>query len=252
MRLERGPDRDPPSWVRKNARVVGRGGGYDAFAREYYEPAHTTSRNFDAATARAVGDWPSRLPTGLILEPGCGRGRVGEFLGVKSDRVVQMDNSPAMLSLVLREEARVRVLHDAERLPFPDGEFGSVVAFLCDAFLGLNFLSEAHRVLQPGGVLCGTTPSHEWGVALRDELGIDVMSTRFILKDGVTLVSSFLYPQAQLKEMLVRTGFSEVEIRAHSVPDDVTTVSEDIVRPAERLGKPPHELPVLYSFLALA
>jgi SAM-dependent methyltransferase len=157
-----------------------------------------------------------------------------------------------MLSLQPREEARLRVLHDAEELPFPDRAFGSVVAFLCDAFLGLNFLSEAHRVLQPGGVLCGTTPSHEWGVALRDELEIDVMSTRFILKGGVTHVSSFLYPQSELNEMLVHTGFSDVEVLAHSLPDDVTTVSEDIIRPAERLGRPPHELPVLYSFLAIA
>jgi SAM-dependent methyltransferase len=227
---------------------------YDVIAGEYYDCAHVTSRNFDAATAVAAADWRERLPVGLVLEPGCGRGRVGEFLGVDPERVVQMDNSLAMLSLANREPARLRVLHDAEALPFPDEEFSSVVAFLCDGFLGLNFLSEAHRVLKPDGVLCGTTPSYEWGAALRELLEIDVMSTRFVLQGGGrALVPSFVYRETQLKEMLELAGFSGPnEIRAHALPKDVLVVSNDILLPAERLGVAPNKLPILYSFWAVA
>jgi SAM-dependent methyltransferase len=84
-----------------------------------------TSRNFDAATAVATAEWRDRLPAGLVLEPGCGRGRVGEFLGLDPTRVVQMDNSLPMFALAGREPAMLRVLHDAEALPFPDEEFSA-------------------------------------------------------------------------------------------------------------------------------
>ena len=227
---------------------------YDAIAGEYYDSAHVSSRNFDATTAAVTAEWRDRLPEGLVLEPGCGRGRVGEFLGVDPERVVQMDSSLPMLRLPDREPARLRVLHDAEELPFPDGEFSSVVAFLCDGFLGLNFLTEAHRVLRPGGVLCGTTPSYEWGTKLRELLEIDIMSTRFILKGGgLALVPSFLYRETQLREMLNRAGFNgRSEIRAHAVPTDSSPISEDITRPAEHLGFAPTQLPILCSFWAVA
>ena len=127
---------------------------YDRLAGEYYDAGHKTSRNFDEATRGALLTLNLRLPTnGLTLDAGCGRGRCGEFLQVPPSQVIQLDNSPAMLSFAGREPSLVRVLHDAEQLPFPSSEFSVVAAFLCDPFLGLNFLSEARRVLSPGGVL---------------------------------------------------------------------------------------------------
>lgn len=229
-------------------------GAYDALAAEYYDAGHLTSRNFDSTTKVAAADWRGKLPDGLILEPGAGRGRVGEFLGVPPDRVVQLDSSAKMLAFPDREAALLHVLHDAEELPFADAEFGCVAAFLCDGFLGLNFLSEAKRVLKPGGVLYGTTPSYEWGSALRGLLGIDIMTTRFLLKSGPQMLApSFLYRRAQLNEMLGRAGFaSEVEVREHTIPSGTSEVSPDITRAAESLGIGVNELPVLYSFRAVA
>jgi SAM-dependent methyltransferase len=158
-----------------------------------------------------------------------------------------------MLRLEKREASRLRVLHDAEELPFPDDEFAVVAALLCDGFLGLGFLSEARRVLATGGVLCGTTPSYEWGATLREDIEIDLMSTRFELRGGGQIVvPSYLYRQVQLRGMLERVGFHEVEIHAHTVPADVLEVSDDVTRPAEQSGVAPHELPILYSFWAIA
>lgn len=227
---------------------------YDEVAAEYYDNAHVTSRNFDDVTTAAVAGWAARLPSGLVLEPGCGRGRVGEFLGVEGDRVVQLDSSPAMLALTDREPCMLRVLHEAEDLPFSAGEFSSVVAFLCDGFFGLGFLAEAHRVLRSGGVLCGTIPAQEWAVALRELIAIDVMSTRFIIRSGERVtVPSFAYPEEQVGQMLRAAGFSaEVAVRRHTLPRNVAEISEDIRRPAECLGVDPHDLPVLYSFWAAA
>jgi SAM-dependent methyltransferase len=230
-------------------------GAYERIAGEYYDDFHRTSRNFDSATAAGLRELAIEIPDGLVLEAGSGRGRCQEYLRLPPARVVQLDNSPAMLSLDGREPALLRVLHDAVELPFPDDEFGCVLAFLCDAFLGLNFLAEAQRVLQPGGLLLGTTPSFEWGVSLREHLKIDRMTTRFRLRAGGELVMpSSLFDAAQLASMLEVTGFARdsISVRSHRLPVDVAEVSPDIAEAAEKRGVSSFELDIIYSFAATA
>jgi SAM-dependent methyltransferase len=226
---------------------------YDILAEEYYEPRHKTSRNFDSATKEALESIDLRIPSGLVLDVGSGRGRCGEYLGIEPARVVQLDNSIAMLSLKPREDAFIRILHDAEELPFPDGEFACVAAFLCDPFLGLNFLAEARRVLSDGGILIGTTPSEQWGRPLRDALGLDPMVTRFVLAGGQEMTApSAIYSNKQLHEMLRVVGFreSKIDINTHTLPDGTDPVSEDILTPAKTSGLSPYSLGILSSFIA--
>ena len=221
---------------------------YDALANEYYDDVHKTCRNFDATTVTALAGIRSNLPSGKVLEVGAGRGRANEFLGIEPQRVVQLDNSVAMLRLEPREDSFLRVLNDAESLPFPDNEFDLVLGFLCDPFLGLNFLSEARRVLKPGGLLVATTPSEPWGKALRGDLGVDDMETRFVLRDGSNVkVPSALYPVAQLRSMLEAAGFKRksIEINSYCLPKTAEPVSDDVIAPAKRLGISPHELSLL-------
>lgn len=226
---------------------------YDQLATEYYSAEHRTSRNFDDATKDALKSLGWTVPPGLLLEPGCGRGRCSEFLGLEWRAVVQLDNSAAMLALEPRERALLRVLHDAEELPFAAGEFACVAAFLCDTFLGLNFLAEARRVLSSGGLLLGTTPSHEWGIALRDAIGLDHMTTRFSLRSGEqVLVPSSLFPADELREMLVEAGYDRttIQVEAHTLPVESVPVSPDIEIAARALDCTLHDLPVLYTFSA--
>ncbi|MGX1793720.1 class I SAM-dependent methyltransferase [Microbacterium sp. NPDC055312] len=226
---------------------------YDALANEYYDDDHKTCRNFDATTLTALAHLRSKLPAGKVLEVGAGRGRANEFLRIEPGRVVQLDNSAAMLNLEPREASFLRVLSDAESLPFPDDEFDLVLGFLCDPFLGLNFLSEARRVLKPGGLLVATTPSETWGKALRGGLGVDDMETRFVLRDGSTVkVPSALYPPMQLRSMLEAAGFKRKSIRisSHCLPADTESVSGDVIAPAMRLGVSEHKLPLLDLFEA--
>jgi SAM-dependent methyltransferase len=228
---------------------------YDRVANEYYDDLHKTSRNFDEATKAALKTAELEIPDGLVLEPGSGRGRCGEFLGLQSSRVVHLDNSERMLSLAPREESLLRVRHDAEVLPFADAEFSCVAAFLCDPFLGLNFLTEARRVLKPGGVLIGTTPSSHWGLALRKNIDIDPMMTRFVLRTGETIqVPSALFSVDELREMLSVAGFdsSGIDISGHSLPEAVSTISPDISAPAERMGISVYALGILDLFVARA
>lgn len=224
---------------------------YDSLAAEYYGTQHKTSRNFDYLTKQALGALGWQAPPGLVLEPGCGRGRCGEFLGAGATDVIQLDNSRAMLDLEPRESSLLRVLHDAEQLPFADGQFSCVAAFLCDPFLGLEFLSEANRVLSAGGVLLGTTPTHEWGVALRDELSIDRMTTRFIVSgEHAVGAPSSLFPEDQLHQMLAVAGFDKagIQIHNHTLPPEAPTVSPDIETAAKALKRDIYDLPILCTF----
>src|SRR5665213_471537 len=113
---------------------------YSRIANEYYDAQlHKTSRNFDEAGRCHLEGWRTLVATdGLVLDVGAGRGRVGEYLGIHASRIVQLDNSQAMLDLVHREQSLLRVLHNAEHLPFGGEQFVAVGAFLCDPFVGLN------------------------------------------------------------------------------------------------------------------
>src|SRR6185437_9304844 len=166
---------------------------YDQIACAYYAIEHRTSRNFDDAARVALGSLSRRVPpTGIVLDVGCGRGRAGEFLGLDPSRVIQLDNSTAMLKLEPREECALRIRHSAESLPFVNQEFACVAAFLCDPYLGLEFLAESYRVLKRGGLFVATTPAYEWGLPLRTALGLNTSMTRFITRQGIILAPSVL------------------------------------------------------------
>ncbi len=227
---------------------------YDRLGADYYGPHHKTSRNFDEATRRAVLLAGLDIPPGLLLEPGCGRGRSQEFLGVEAERVVQLDSSLSMLDLSPREEALLRILHEAEELPFAAGQFSCVAAFLCDAFLGLNFLVEAKRVLvKRKGLLVGTTPSFEWGEALRRLRKIPLWEARFLTSRGEQIVApSNLYTLAELEEMLSVAGFDpeRTQVTPHTLPEIDSAVSPDIKDVAAQQGISVYEIPILYWFSA--
>lgn len=225
---------------------------YDVIATEYYDNAHKTSRNFDQTTIAALQNLRSRIPPdGLILDIGAGKGRSSEFLGVDSKRVIQLDISRAMLEIQPREDCLLRVVHNAEDLPFLDSQFSCITSFLCDPFLGLNFLSEVHRVLSDNGLFIATTPSFEWGDTLRPEIQLDKRSTRFVTKKGDrVIVPSVLVTNEHLAEMLVYVGFEDLHILAHRLSAGTTPVSNDISIPASKLGKSEYELDILCSIVA--
>lgn len=227
---------------------------YDQLAGEYYDLRHKTCRNFDDTTIAALRQLRIHVPSsGLILDAGAGRGRTNEFLSVEPKRVVQLDSSQRMLEIQPREESLIRILHDAQCLPFLDSQFCCVTAFLFDPFMGPKFFAEAFRVLSTGGIFIGTIPSYEWGTALRKQLQLDPSLAYFVTTAGTSvLVPSVLFPVDQLVKMLETTGFavSRIQVQPHRLPLDANPVSKDIVLPASAIGCGVHDLDILYSIVA--
>jgi SAM-dependent methyltransferase len=109
-----------------------------------------------AEFVRALG------PAERALDLGCGDGRLtGELI---AGELTAADVSPVALGRARRRlpEAKLVELDHEAPLPFPDGEFDLV---LCAETLEhvrdvQRLLSEARRVLRPGGELAITTPAH--------------------------------------------------------------------------------------------
>ena len=220
---------------------------YDRIAAEYYETTHVTCRNFDATCKVAAAEFLPQMPSfGLVLDVGCGRGRCQEYLGLNVDRVVQLDASKEMFRIATRERALIRVRGDATSIPLDDGQFAAVIGFLADPFIGLQFFAEAFRVLRPQGVLFLTTPTYEWGSALRGNKEPAISYAKFIIKTKEpVLVPSTLLPASRVQEMLEYTGFSNIVIRSHTLPPGTQPLSPDIQSAATARNVDVYKLPII-------
>ena len=104
--------------------------------------------------ARAVSSSAS-----LVLDLSCGASGLGARLASPGRVVVSVDETESCLRA--EDDGRPLVQADPLHLPFADGSFDAVVTSLG---LGLAqdrtvFLTEVARVLRPGGVFAGLTPS---------------------------------------------------------------------------------------------
>jgi len=93
-------------------------------------------------------------PGRRTLDLGCGEGRVGAELVRLGHSVVGVDSSPAMVAMA--SERHEALVADACALPFEDGSFDLVVAYM--SVMNLDDpeggVREAARVLTPGGRMC--------------------------------------------------------------------------------------------------
>lgn len=158
--------------------------------REFTKAAKVYETDHAGIYEMCKDDYPPMLaelemdPFDNVLDVGCGTGPVIELLAKKypEKHFVGLDITPAMIE-VARSKGLSNaefVVGDAENLPFGDEDFDAV---LCsNSFHHYPnpgaFLSEAHRVLRPGGKLI-----------LRDYTSNDVV---------VWLMNTFEMPLARL------------------------------------------------------
>lgn len=95
----------------------------------------------------------------LVLDLSCGASGLGARLASPGRLVVSVDETESCLRA--EEDGRPLVLADPRHLPFADGSFDAVVTSLGLGLADdrLAFLEEVARVLRPGGVFAGLTPS---------------------------------------------------------------------------------------------
>jgi SAM-dependent methyltransferase len=103
------------------------------------------------------------LPTAgrRTLDLACGEGRLSRSLQTRRHNVVGADASPTMVRFAATHQNPAPVvLADATRLPFAEGAFDLVVAYMClhdiDDMPGA--VAEAARVLQNEGRFCAAIP----------------------------------------------------------------------------------------------
>jgi len=136
--------------------------GWEAEARNWAEFARTAGRD----VAHEDINLPALLrllpePAGLTLDLGCGEGRTGRVLQSRGYRVAGVDAAPTMVWLAAGHETpEPAVLADAAALPFRDGAFGLVVAYMSlhDMDRMPEAVAEAARVLDHGGRLVMAIP----------------------------------------------------------------------------------------------
>ncbi len=96
-------------------------------------------------------------PGRRTLDLGCGEGRLSRDLKAIGHDVVAVDLSPTMVAAARELDRDLEVhLADARDLPFEDGSFDLVAAFMSlqDMDDPDGAVSEAARVLEPGGAFC--------------------------------------------------------------------------------------------------
>lgn len=155
--------RDPIDDVRR---------GFDAVAEKYAERfAHELDEKpFDRQLLEGFG---GRIaPDGRVLDLGCGpAGQIGRELARRGLRVTGVDISAHSIELARSLVPEMDfVVADARRLPFETGSFAACVAFYSLIYGSdddvLASLSEARRVLEPGGLFLAavhgaSTPAEE-------------------------------------------------------------------------------------------
>ena len=119
----------------------------------------------------------SLLPqTWTVLDVGCGNGSLTEALAARFDRVIAVDHAPERIATARRrlEGAEIEFRDgEADDLPVGDAEVDAVFFSLVLHHVPriAEVLSEAHRVLRPGGrvAVADFSPHHD--EAMRAEMG---------------------------------------------------------------------------------
>ena len=154
-----------------------------------------------------LGNWAK----GRCLEVGAGTGEISKFLRQKGHEVVATDIAPGMVQEIKKHGIEAYEC-DAEKLPFPDQSFDTVVAAEILFYLDNpdSFLSEAQRILRPNGQLllsCASNFPVKFYDRVRSYLRAFGISGMYFKEDTLREFMT----ASKLRAMLARNGFDVLE-----------------------------------------
>ncbi len=132
-------------------------------ASEYFDDVRTKEPELLNAWTQSLINWGEIEEDSKVLDIGCGTGQYS--LAIKEMTcadVVGLDNSPGMLSKAREKSPGSWIDGDAMCLPFPEKFFDVAIQMLVLQHVADEpmTISEAYRVLKPGGRLVIVTASH--------------------------------------------------------------------------------------------
>ncbi|MFO7619194.1 MAG: methyltransferase domain-containing protein [Thermoplasmata archaeon] len=189
---------------------------YDVASREFDNMRNNAPT--DALYAQSMIRWGHIRAGCLVLDAGCGTGNhtMGISGACEAD-IFGLDRSPGMLSVANKKARGKWVRGDVLNLPFGNSAFDTVMMILVLQHVDDEpwAISEAHRVLRPGGRLLVATVSHS-------------RIRKHIMRHFPGLVRIDLerfMPVPELKWHARNQGFAEV--RGHIMRTDPVTTKVD-------------------------
>lgn len=209
--------------------------GAAAFVAWARKPGHDSYWHFHRDMFCELVPSPGRR----TLDLGCGEGRLSRHLKALGHEVVGVDASATMLAAARDADPEIEAhLADASALPFPDGGFDCVVAFMSlqdvDDLEGA--VREAARVLEAGGRLClaivhplNSAGSFEGDAAdspfvIRDSYLDCSYYADHLVRDGLEITFTSAHrPLDAYTEALARAGLLIERLREPAVPEHAIT-----------------------------
>lgn len=196
--------------------------GRGAVSEHFTHVAEAYERYWSAALLPANQHLLAQLPLAdarAVLDVGAGVGTLYPTLAAATDaRIVLTDRAAGMIARA--PDAAVRLVADADRLPFPDDTFDIATLMFMLQYLPdpQATLAEVRRVLRPGGrvglLVWGQTALPQaqrlWAAALDDAVGAvpgsEQLATYYDAMDTAAKVGA----------VLTGAGYDEVDV--HAVP----------------------------------
>ena len=131
-------------------------------------------------------------PGQRTLDLGCGEGRIARRLAALGHSVVGLDSSATLVRLARESDPGGEyMLGDAAALPFGDGSFDLVVAFMSlqDMDDPIGAIVDSGRVLQGGGRFCSAVIHPFWTAG-----DVDEAAERFVIRGSYLAVVPHVRP----------------------------------------------------------